>query len=205
MLLKNIAKDIPTEKVKEMKSRDLNDDEILRALKPDYSNQDINDAFNQAGQEIPNDNILNDLDQFQQTPSYDNESPEELLEEAPVPESNEIQRSNYPSYEVQPSLSTDQIQQVVESVVEEKWDELTTKMGDFNLWKENVNNDLESLKQEVLRTQERFNNLQVALVGKVSDYNKNILEIGSEMKALEQVFKNILEPLSSNVKELGRI
>ena len=203
--MKNIAKDIPTEKVKEMKSRDLNDDEILRALKPDYSNQDINDAFNQAGQEIPNDNILNDLDQFQQTPSYDNESPEELLEEAPVPESNEIQRSNYPSYEVQPSLSTDQIQQVVESVVEEKWDELTTKMGDFNLWKENVNNDLESLKQEVLRTQERFNNLQVALVGKVSDYNKNILEIGSEMKALEQVFKNILEPLSSNVKELGRI
>ena len=188
-----------------MKSRDLSDDEILKALKPNYSNQDINDAFSQAKQEVPDDNILNDLDQFQQNPSSDNNS-EELLEEAPAPESTQIPiRSNYPSYEVQPSLSTDQIQGVVESVVEEKWEDLISKMGDFNLWKENVNNDIESLKQELLRTQERFNNLQVALVGKVSDYNKNILEIGSEMKALEQVFKNILEPLSSNVKELSKI
>ena len=68
-----------------------------------------------------------------------------------------------------------------------------------------MNNDLEAIKQELLRTQERFNNLQAALVGKVTDYSRNISDMNAEMKALEQVLKNILEPLTTNVKELSRI
>ena len=85
------------------------------------------------------------------------------------------------------------------------WEDFILKIGDINLWKENINNDIESIKQEVLRVQERFSNLQNILIGKVTDYNKNVTEINAEMKALEQVMQKIIEPLSSNVKELGKI
>ena len=105
----------------------------------------------------------------------------------------------------QPNISTDMIQEITESVVEEKWDELMDKVGDLRLWKEKINSDMTSIKQEILRTQNRFENLQAAVLGKVHDYNENIININNEMKALEKVFEKILQPLTENVKELSKI
>ncbi len=204
---KIVLKKPPTEKVRELKAN-LSDEDIVKALKPDFSNQEVDDAFNQAS-EMPEENILNQLDQFEPLSQNEN-APEDLLEEAPSPENAQSSFNRYaessPRYNAGiPELSSNQIQEIVESIVEEKWEDLISKVGDINLWKENVNNDIEAIKQEVLRTQERFNNLQNILIGKVNDYNKSVGELNSEMKALEQVMQKIIEPLTSNVKELGKI
>ena len=47
--------------------------------------------------------------------------------------------------------------------------------------------------------------MQNILIGRVGEYNRSVTELNAEMKALEQVMQKIIEPLSSNVKELGRI
>jgi len=168
--------------------------------------------MNQSKQEIPEDNILEEIDSLHSNPSLPSpgsEEPEELLEEAPLPEdSNEnltADTQNYPNYSVLNNMSSDQMQEVIEAVVEEKWEDLISRVGDLNLWKGAVNNDLESVKQEILRMQERMNNLQNVIIGKVTDYSKNINDIGTEMKALEQVFQRILQPLTTNIKELNRV
>ena len=80
-----------------------------------------------------------------------------------------------------------------------------SEMGGFDIWRDRVNREIGSVKQELVRTQDRFNNLQKAVLGKVSEYNENILNIGTEMKALEKVFEKILEPLTTNIKELEKI
>ncbi len=191
-----------------MKKAELSEDDIIKALKPGFSNQEIDDAFNQAAQS--DENILEQLDQFEPAKKEDKGAPEDLLEEAPAPEISEpsvnvYSESKTSSYQPVQELSSSQIQEIVESIVEEKWEDLISKFGDINLWKESVNNDLEAIKQETLRTQERFNNLQNILIGKVADYNKSVIELNAEMKALEQVMQKIIEPLTNNVKELGRI
>ena len=53
--------------------------------------------------------------------------------------------------------------------------------------------------------EERFENLQKAILGRVEDYNRTISTVGTEMKALEGVLERILQPLVSNIKELSRI
>ncbi len=203
---KIVLKKPPTEKVKEMRNADLSDDDIIKALKTDFSNQEVNDAFNQESQDSDN-NILDQLDQFEPAVEKEDNDEESLLEEAPAPESSEpgFNRYSHANYSAAPELNSNQVQEVVEAVVEEKWEDFISKIGDINLWKENINNDIESIKQEVLRVQERFSNLQNILIGKVTDYNKNVTELNAEMKALEQVMHKIIEPLSSNVKELGKI
>ena len=208
--MKKIAlKKPPAEKVREMRKAELSDDDITKALKPDFSNQEVDDAFNQAAQ-MQDDNILDQLEQFEpaKQDKQENKTQEDLLEEAPSPDVSEESFASYNqhSYAQQmPEMSSSQIQELVESVVEEKWEDLMSKVGDVNLWKESVNNDLEAVKQEILRTQERFNNLQNILIGKVQDYNKSVTELNAEMKALEQVMQKIIEPLTSNVKELSKI
>ena len=68
-----------------------------------------------------------------------------------------------------------------------------------------MNNELIAIKQEIIRTQDHFKNLQGSVLGKVGEYNQNISNINTEMKALEKVFQKILEPLTTNIKELSRI
>ena len=52
----------------------------------------------------------------------------------------------------QPQISSDYIQQIAEEVVEEKWDDLMSKVGDIRLWKDKIDNDITSIKQEIVRT-----------------------------------------------------
>jgi len=97
------------------------------------------------------------------------------------------------------------VQAIVEEIIDEKWKEVMSSIGDITAWKTRMENDSEAMKQEIIRLSERFDKLQVAVIGKVEDYNKSIKDMGSELKAMEKVFEKILEPLTTNIKELNKI
>lgn len=160
-------------------------------------------------------NVLDTLDQFttsapKQAKGKQQDAEQELIEEAPSPweespqfpviERNYSQQQYYPQ-----SSSSEEIQEIAESIIEERWQEFMARAGDFELWKDRNDREMVSIKQELIRTQDRFNNLQKAVLGKVSEYNENILNISTEMKAMEKVFEKILDPLVTNIKELERI
>ncbi len=102
-------------------------------------------------------------------------------------------------------MDIERVHAIIEAVVTEKWEDLISKVGDITTWKERTNMNVLSIKQELLRTNERFTNLQNAVLGRVKTYDQGIQDIHTEMKALERVFERIVEPLVSNIKELNRI
>ena len=108
-----------------------------------------------------------------------------------------------PSYN--PSDVESKIQEVAELIVDEKWGDLTKKLGNLGLWKSRVETEITAIKQEIFRLQNNIQGLQNAIAGKLNDYNQNIVNVNSEMKALENVLQKILEPLSQNIKELNRL
>lgn len=97
------------------------------------------------------------------------------------------------------------IEQIAESIIEEKWRKLLENIGDLNVWKEKVRTDILSIKQEIMRLDNKVESLQKIMLGKVKDYDQNVAEVGTEIKALEKVLQNIITPLSTNVKELSKI
>ena len=99
----------------------------------------------------------------------------------------------------------DEMEELIESVVEEKWQSLIESFGDIGLWKDKVRTEVLSIKQELVRLEGRFENLQKAVLGKIRSYDEHMVEVGSEIKALEKVFGKILDPLTTNIKELGKI
>jgi septation ring formation regulator EzrA len=101
--------------------------------------------------------------------------------------------------------SYDMIEEIAESIVGEKWEELVRGVGDLKLWKEKIDTDLAGVKQEIVRVQNRFENLQKAVLGKVSEYGEGIQDLGAEIKALEKVLGNIISPLTKNIKDLERV
>ena len=58
--------------------------------------------------------------------------------------------------------------------------------------------ELEDLKGDV-------ENLHKAIVAKIGEYDKNLLDVGTEIKAMEKVFQKVLPELTGSVSELSRI
>jgi prefoldin subunit 5 len=93
----------------------------------------------------------------------------------------------------------------VESIIEEKWDDLAKDINKIVEWKGEVESKLAKLEQRLDSIQDNFDKLHQAVIGKVGDYDKNILEVGAEVKAMEKVFSKVLPLFTENVSELSRV
>ncbi|MDD5331218.1 MAG: hypothetical protein PHE43_00130 [Candidatus Nanoarchaeia archaeon] len=103
-----------------------------------------------------------------------------------------------------PSLNTSN-EELIESLIEEKWQQVIQSIGDIEVWKARVKDDLISVKQEIVRVSSRFDSLQSAVLTRVNNYSETLTEVGTDIKALEKVLEKVMEPLTSNIKELNRI
>jgi len=52
---------------------------------------------------------------------------------------------------------------------------------------------------------EQFDKLHNAILGKIGDYDKHMMDVGAELQAMEKVFTKILPNFVDNVNELSRI
>lgn len=205
-----MARSVPTSEVVRMRKDGMGDAQIIRTLEQGgFDQRDIADALNQSGIK---DSVANIQGNARMRPSL-------LDEDIPVPappsspmmpqrqmtQSYEDQNFSPVAYPSQDLAPTPQVEELVESVVEEKWNRFSDVLANMEIWKSRMNDDMVSVKQELLRLSRRFDMIQNSVMGRVDEYSHNVQEMGTELKALEKVFKNILEPLTTNIKELNRI
>ncbi len=98
-----------------------------------------------------------------------------------------------------------QIEEIAEAIIDEKWGELVKNINKIIEWKNATEARINSLDQAFKDLKHEFDKLQTAVVGKVGEYDKNILEVGAEIKAMEKVFQKVLPAFTENVNELSRI
>ena len=185
-----------------------------------YSLQEINEAINQAsiksgvgGPLVPEpptsiDNMQESIlrpPEMPLPPTPDMPPAPTLSPQPAMPSYPQFQPAMAPAMPSEPSITYEDVQSLVEEVIEEKWKELMITIGDIPSWKSQTMNDLESVKQELLRVERRFEDMQTAIFGRVKEYGTSMQDLGSEMKALEKVFEKIIEPMTTNIKELERI
>ncbi len=96
-------------------------------------------------------------------------------------------------------------EEMAEAIVEEKWNEFTRELGKVNEWKETTNSRLDKVEQSMADMKADLENLHKAIVSKISEYDKNLLDVGTEIKAMEKVFQKVLPELTGSVAELSRI
>ena len=204
----NLAEnEVSVDRVNELLNQGLSSSKIYETLKKEgYSSVDIDNAINQAklGSPMPEEN-MDDVPEPGLRPSLLNQSQESIQTRSPS-------FSNFSSdiLENTNSFQTtrggiDEVEALIESIIEEKWKNTLQRFGNLDVWRERVKTDVVSIKQELIRLEHRFENIEKAVIGKISQYDKNIVNIGNEMKVLEQVFQKIITPLTNNIKELSKI
>lgn len=191
---------VPVEQILGMRQQGLTNNQIIQALqKQNYSSSQIFDAMNQAdlsANEIPQGPSLQTgaaQPDFQQPP------PQQIPPQAQPPPPGE-QYS-----EPQPEYDNERMEETVESIINEKWEELVKDIGKIVEWKNKIESKLSSLEQEFKDLKSNFENLHKAIISKVGEYDQNILNVGTEIKAMERVFQKVLPKMTENVDELSRI
>jgi len=163
-------------------------------------------------QGMPNDQIINHL----QAQGYDPSSINTAIAQAeagpaagPVPE---VPGMPPPEPEMhmfkerpRKEAPAENVEEIAESIIEEKWGEFTKELAKFTEWKDKSESRIVKMEQEMKDLKDDVENLHKAIVAKIGDYDKNLLDVGTEIKAMEKVFQKVLPELTGSVSELSRI
>ncbi len=98
-----------------------------------------------------------------------------------------------------------QIEELIEAVIDEKWKEIERNIIKIINWKDKVEQRVSQIEQGLTDLRSDYDGLQKAIVGKVGEYDKNVLNVGTQLKAMEKAFSDVLPKFTQNINELNRI
>lgn len=96
-------------------------------------------------------------------------------------------------------------EELIEAIIDEKWNELVKDINKVIEWKQKADGKLQVMEQRINDLKDQFDKLHQAIIGKIGDYDKNMLNVSTEMQAMEKVFSKVLPSFMDNVNELTRI
>lgn len=196
---------VPVDEVLRMKQQGFTNNQIVQTLQRNgYKMHQIFDAMNQSD--------------LRSAGPIENAVPPEEAQQMPYPEQG-IQQQEMPEPQAQEMLPDlpeqqrqapeqgyeEQIEEVAEAIIDEKWEDLMKDINKLLEWKEKIENRMAALEQGFLDLKDNFGNLQKGVIGKVAEYDKTMRSVGTDMKAMENVFQKILPTLTDNVNELSRL
>jgi hypothetical protein len=190
--------------IMQMRQQGLSNNQIIQNLqRQGFSNTQIFDAMNQADTKMAVEGVQ---PAFLSPPSQQQvftPPPQEIFTQSPIvpssPETtNRDVRNIFQDNEAK-------VEELVEAIIEEKWTELLKDINKIVDWKNKTENRISEMEIRLESLKEGFSDLNRAVIGKVNDYDKHILEIGSDIKAMEKVFSKVLPAFTDNVNELSRI
>jgi len=195
------AQSSPIEQVLMMKQQGYTNNQIVQTLQSQgYNTSQIFDAINQAG-----------LSTFQAAPGPEHEETGmqdygQSYEQQPYPQQQSFQTFQAPK-EIQAPASIDEerIQEVAEAIIDEKWEELAKDIKKVIEWKERSEDRIAKLEQQIIDLRLSIDSLTKGMMSKISGYDQNIMDVGTEIKAMEKVFQKVLPNLTESVNKLDRM
>ncbi|MBS3135993.1 hypothetical protein J4401_03460 [Candidatus Woesearchaeota archaeon] len=147
---------------------------------------------------------------------YNEQQPDAGMPNMPPPDNSQYQeqyqqqpQEPYQGYGAMPERpqeeGNERIEEIAEAIIEEKWSELIKDINKITEWKEHADTEIRRLGQEIVNLKERFESLHKGVLGKITEYDQNLTNVGTEIKAMEKVFQNILPTFTENVNKLERV
>ncbi|MBW3018736.1 hypothetical protein KY329_00945 [Candidatus Woesearchaeota archaeon] len=168
-----------------------------QAQTPLTSEVPIGDVINMQERGLSNNQIIQEL----QRQGYNPQQIYDALAQAEAKQSIVPSRPEAP--EMQPE--TQSFEEIAEQIVEEKWRDVQKELGKVNEWRDKLNSKVDKMEQSIADLKNDLDGLHKAIVSRVGEYDRTLVDVGTEIKAMEKVFQKVLPDLTSNVQELSRI
>ena len=183
---------LPTQEVLQLRAQGLTDNLIVSELqKKGYSMPAISQAIAQSDS---GDDFMGGMgNEFPSAPPIQRASSGGYPMPPPLPATNN------------PDNLYERMEEVAESLIDEKWDELIAEVKKIVEWKEKIEEKQSMMNNELDKLKEDFKILHQGVLGKLDDYDQRMQDVGTELKAVGKVFKDVVPDFVDNVKELKGI
>tara|TARA_Y100000310_G_scaffold306661_1_gene348013 strand:- start:3 stop:602 length:600 start_codon:yes stop_codon:yes gene_type:complete len=102
-------------------------------------------------------------------------------------------------------LLTEDVEKIVQSVVNDKWEPVKENVNSIEAWKSEVDNQLGDFKNQLAALDKKLSDAQNAIMGKVDDYNKSLGDVNVEIQAMGKVFEKVIPQFTDNVNRLSEM
>ncbi|MBI2572295.1 hypothetical protein HYV86_00380 [Candidatus Woesearchaeota archaeon] len=188
------SQSLPTNQVMELRAQGLSDPLIMEEL---------------TKQGIPPDQVhmaINSLEMSNPAAEYG--APQGYPSQQPAgryPSSMPSPPAARSSSSPEPTELYSRIEEITESLIDEKWDQLIGEVKKIIEWKERVEERQRAAENDLVRLKEDFKILHQGVLGKLDEYDTRMQDVGTELKAVGRVFKDVVPVFVDNVKELSSI
>ena len=112
-----------------------------------------------------------------------------------------------PSPQESPEMGNiyERIEEITEAMIDEKWDDLISEVKKIVDWKEKIEEKQSKMSSDLEKLKEDFQVLHQGVLGKLEDYDTRMQDVGTELKAVGRVFKDVIPTFVQNVKDLSSI
>ncbi|MDO8740080.1 MAG: hypothetical protein Q7J54_00725 [Candidatus Woesearchaeota archaeon] len=183
---------IPVDQVLNMRAQGLSNDQTIQALQRDgYASDQIFDAMSQA-------DIKGSVEAARpyQMPPLENPMSQEMQ----MPQQEFMQQP-----QMQAATDVERIEELAEAIIDEKWNELVKNINKVIEWKTKTEARINKSEQAIDDLRNNLNTIHQTIIGKVEEYDKNIQNVGAEVKAMDKVFQKVLPQLTESIGELSRL
>jgi len=101
--------------------------------------------------------------------------------------------------------SNDMVTEITEQVVAEKMDRVNKKVSELSAFKTSSESRIENIDTRLQKIESILDQLQIAIMKKISGYVEDIGDIKTELRAMQGSFGKVFSPLSQNIHELKKI
>ncbi len=207
-----MPEEIPIDKVLQMRTQGLSNSQIIEQLEREgYTPNQIFDAMNQADMKSSVTKAPTPEQFGVQNPMMESvQTPQDAsigMEQPTInPEQNQAilsQTTTEPGEVL--DVETEKIEEVAEAIIDEKWQDFVDTINKVIEWKENMEKKIVQMESQIKDLKDQFSQLQKGTLDKMAEYDEHVTDIGTEIKAMEAVFKKILPTLTENVTQLSNI
>jgi chromosome segregation ATPase len=192
------------EEVKKLQDSGMLDKDIAKTLREKgFSPKEVIDAISQskikaavAGDSSNEMQAMNA--QMSQPPAY-----QQYPQEQAYQQQAEYQQYQYPQeqYAYQPAYAnTDTIRETAEEVAEEKVAELREQVSALTQARKEYQSAIQDTERRIKQLEASFNQLQMAILGKITDYSKDLKNLTAEMQSTQEAFKKVVSPVVEKAK-----
>jgi len=195
--------EVPTALVIQMRKQGLTNNQIVQTLQREgYSSSQIFDAMSQA-------DIKGIVEKPEEAGAAYEPGPAPAMP-PPAPEAPPFMPAAGPPPMPEmkpeaPGVGKEEIEEIAESIIDEKWEELMKAVDKIIAWKESTDSKITKMEQKMDDLKSQFDALHKGILGKIEEYDKGIKGVSTDIKAMEEVFKKTLPTFTENIHELSRL
>ena len=205
--------EVPITQVLNMQNQGLSNNQIIQTLqRQGFQSTQIYDALAQAEAKKSIEPMQQEIEMPKIQPSEETNSQtnqqnffEPSMQMSQTPNQQNLQTSQELTQPTHSFRSSSETEALIEQIIEEKWHELQKETAKINEWKELIGSRIDKMEQSITDTKNDLEGLHKAIVSRIGEYDKTLLDVGTEIKAMEKVFQKVLPELSGNIQELSRI